>query len=69
MIHTDPAITSKDDKKPESERDDIVRVIGPAAEMQKEDEVDADLRKGEHDQARPPRPAPTADWSATRRTT
>jgi len=28
----------------------IVRVIGPAAQMQKEDEMHADLRESQHDQ-------------------
>src|SRR6266404_1524944 len=39
-----------DDLQAERKGQDVVRVVGPAAEMQKEDEVDADLREGEHDQ-------------------
>ena len=38
----------KNDQQTESERHNIVRVIGPGAEMQKEDEMDADLRQGEY---------------------
>ena len=34
----------KDDPQAVDERDKIVRVVGPAAQMQKEDEVDANLR-------------------------
>ena len=41
----------KDDQHTEGKRHNIVRVIGPDAHMQKEDQVDADLRQGEHDQA------------------
>ena len=41
----------KDDQHPEGEGQDIVRVIRPAAQMQKENEVNADLRQSEHDQA------------------
>ena len=36
----------KDDQHAEGKGQNIVRVIGPAAQMQKEDEVDADLREG-----------------------
>jgi hypothetical protein len=40
----------KDDQHTEGEGQNIVRAVGAAAQMQKEDEVDADLREGEHDQ-------------------
>jgi hypothetical protein len=40
----------KDDKDAEREGQNIVRAVGSAAQMQKEDEVDADLRQGEYDQ-------------------
>src|SRR6516165_12261703 len=38
----------KDDQHAESQGDDIIRVIGPGTDMQKEDEVDTDLREREH---------------------
>jgi hypothetical protein len=40
----------KDDQQTEGKGQNIVRVIRPAAQMQKEDEVDADLREGEYNQ-------------------
>src|SRR5262249_46778620 len=40
----------KDDQQAEGEGHNVVGVVGSGAEMQKEDEVDADLCKGEHDQ-------------------
>ena len=68
MIQIEPVMTRKTIKHAEGEGQNIVRVIGPAAQMQKEDEVDADLREGEHDRARPVRPEATANSSARRRT-
>src|SRR5262245_50060729 len=41
----------KDDQHAEGESQNIVRAIGPAAQMQEEHEVDADLREGEYDQS------------------
>ena len=40
----------KNDQHAEREGQDIVRAVGPAAQMQKEHEVDADLCEGEHNQ-------------------
>src|SRR5215471_5425322 len=40
----------KDDQHAEGESQNIVGAVGPGAQMQKEDEVDADLREGEYDQ-------------------
>src|SRR5262249_60300737 len=40
----------KDDQHAKSESEDIVRAVGTAAQMQKEDEMDADLRQSEDDQ-------------------
>jgi hypothetical protein len=39
----------KDDQHAKGESQNIIRAVGPAAQMQKEDEMDADLRYGEHD--------------------
>ncbi len=38
----------KYDQHAKGERQNIVRAVGPAAQMQEEDEVDADLREGEY---------------------
>src|SRR6266550_2510008 len=57
----------KDDLHAEGEGQNIVRAVGPAAQMQKEDEADADLREGEYDQSDRYTRGPTANWSATRR--
>jgi hypothetical protein len=40
----------KDDQHAKREGQNIVCAVGPAAQMQKEDEMDADLREGEYDQ-------------------
>ena len=50
MIQIEPVMTRKTISTPKGEGQDVVRVIGPAPQMQKEDEVHADLSKGEHDQ-------------------
>src|SRR5215471_20743433 len=41
----------KDDQHAEGESQNIVCAVGPAAQMQEEDEVDADLREREYDQS------------------
>src|SRR5262249_32251819 len=41
----------KDDQHAKGESQNIVCAVRPAAQMQKEDEMDADLRQSEHDQA------------------
>src|SRR5712692_10830611 len=40
----------KDDQHAEGKGQNVVRAVGAAAQMQKEHEMDADLREGEHDQ-------------------
>ena len=46
----EPAMTRKTISTPKARARILFVLIGPAADMQKEDEVDADLREGEHDQ-------------------
>src|SRR5262249_45503297 len=41
----------KDDQYAEREGENIIGALGSAAQMQEEDEMDADLREGEYDQA------------------
>ena len=51
MIPTAPAMTRKTISTPKARARILFVLIGPDAQMQKEDEVDADLRQGEHNQA------------------
>jgi hypothetical protein len=46
MIQTEPVMTRKTISTPKARAQDIVRAVGPAAQMQKEDEVDPYLREG-----------------------
>ena len=50
MIQTEPAITRKTISTPNASARNIIRTVRTAAQMQKEDEVDADLCEGEHNQ-------------------
>ena len=45
-----PGDNEKDDKHAEREGENIVRIVRAAAQMQKEDKVNTDLRQSEHDQ-------------------
>jgi hypothetical protein len=49
MIQTDPVMTRKTINTPKARARILLVLSGPLPRVQKEDKVDADLRKGEYD--------------------